>query len=158
MVAYSVVSLPLFGSMQETSTSCAWLMSTWGQNAPSGPCVLTPYCSQSFHFWQVLPTPNGQPHQGLHSGPILAQLQQTTCLCSKAEGALYTELIGFETLLARAYIWISFSMSFCHPLNLLAAGSMGSFVKNPGALYPTLLTRVGPTLLTRVGQELDQPF
>ena len=76
-------------------------------SVPSGPCVLTPYCSQSFHFWQVLPTPNGQPHQGLHSGPILAQLQQTTCLSSKPNGALYTELIGFETLLARAYGFLS---------------------------------------------------
>ena len=31
MVASSVVSLPVFGSMQGTSASCAWLMSTWGQ-------------------------------------------------------------------------------------------------------------------------------
>ena len=115
------------------------------KNAPSGPCVLTPYCSQSFHFWQVLPTPHGQPHQGLHSGPILAQLQQTTCLCSKAGGALYTELIGFETLLTRAYGFLSPCLSAI----LLISWQLVPW---------DLLSRTQVHYTQPFWQELDQPF
>ena len=158
MVAYSVVSLPLFGSMQETSTSCAWLMSTWGQKCTIRSLCIDPLLFPKFPLLASAPNSTwSAPSRTAQWANSCTAAARTTCLCSKAGGALYTELIGFETLLTRAYGFLSPCLSAILliswqlvPWDLLSRTQVH--------LYPTLLTRVGPTLLTRVGQELDQPF
>ena len=154
MVAYSLVSLPLFGSMQGTSTSCAWLMSTSGQK-----CTITFLCIDPLLFAKF-PLLASAPNSKWSAPSRTAQWANS---CTAAADDLPV-LESWRSFVHRADwlwdpfgkgLWISFSMSFCHPLNLLAAGSMGSFVKNPGALPNPFHN--GPTLLTRVGQELDQP-
>ena len=130
MVAYSVVSLPLFGSMQETSASCAWLMSTWGQK-----CTIRSLCIDPLLFPKF---------------PLLGSAPNSTW-SAPSRTAQWANSFGFETLLARAYGFLSPCLSAI----LLISWQLvpWDLLSRTQVHYPTLLTRVGPTLLTRVGQK-----
>ena len=146
MVAYSVVSLPLCGSVQLTSTSCAWLMSTWWQKWAMRSLCIDPFLFPKFPLLASAPTSAwSAPSRTAQWANSCTAVADNLPVLQSWRGFVHkAKQTGFHTLLPRVY-----GCSF----PCLSAIPLISLQLVPWDLLPRTQSKQVPTLLTRIGQK-----